>query len=126
MRQRMIEALTYPRIVLMSNLEDEACPHNLMFNASHESCKACGQGDECQWLNMNDEFSVLAQKPMDSLYASLEFCIDYVQARCTRSHHNVPRCACESCEWVRTARRLAMEYRHMKQPLRRSAQVGRY
>ena len=122
----MIEALTYPRMVLMANLEGEACPQNRMFNASHESCQACEQGKDCQWLNMNDEFSVLAQKPMDSLYESLEFCIDYMEAACSRSHHNVLRCACESCDWVRATRRLATEYRHMKQPLRRSAEVGHY
>lgn len=122
----MIEALTYPRIVLMANLEGEDCPQNLMFNASHQSCQACEQGDECQWLSINDEFSVLAHMPMASLHECLEFCIDYVQARCSRSHHNVLHCACESCEWVRMARRLEMEFRHMKQPRRRSAHAGYY
>ncbi len=124
MRQRIIEALTYPRMVLMSNLEGEECTQNRLFNASHESCQACEQGDECQWLNINDEFSVLVQKPMDSLYASLDFCIDYVEACCSNAHHNVPRCACESCDWVRRSRRLAMEYRNMKAALRRSAHSG--
>ena len=117
----MIEALTYPRMVLLANLESEACPQNRMFNASHESCQACEQGTDCQWLNINDEFSVLAQKPMDSLYESLEFCIDYMEAACSRSHHNVLRCVCESCDWVRTARRLAMEYRYSMESPRRSA-----
>ena len=121
MRQRIIEALTYPRMVLMANLEGEQCPQSLIFNLSHESCRLCEQGNECQWLNNNDGFSMLAQMPMDSLYESLEFCIDYVEACCTRLHHNVLRCACESCDWVRMARRLAMEYRNMKGSPRRSA-----
>jgi len=119
MRQRIIETLTYPRMVLLSNLHGETCPQNLLFNASHESCQVCDQGEECLWLNSNDEFSVLAHMPMDSLNECLEFCINYVATTGSCSHHNLVRCACESCEWVRTARRLAMEYRHTRQSPRR-------
>jgi hypothetical protein len=40
------------------------------------------------------------------------FSIDYVDTQCSRANHNVRRCACESCHWVRKARRLAREYRN--------------
>lgn len=114
MRQRIIEALTYPRIMLLANLKLEECPHQLFFDQADKKCRHCEQGQECHWLNINDEFSVLAQKPMDSLYESLQFCIDYVVAQCSEEGHNVKRCACESCQWAIGARRLASEYRNSR------------
>jgi hypothetical protein len=51
-------------------------------------------------------------KPMEALYESLLFSIDYVDTQCSRANHNVRRCACESCHWVRKARRLSREYRN--------------
>ena len=110
MRRRIIEALTYPRMLLMSNLDIDECPQNGYFNPEHASCQCCDQGEECHWLNCNDEFTVLATKPMKMLYESLIFSIDYVDAQSGRANHNVRRCACESCDWVRKARRLAWEF----------------
>lgn len=110
MRRRIIEELTYPRILLLANLDVEECPQNQSFNPAHDACQRCEQREECRWLNCNDEFSVLAQKPMEALFESLLFCIDYVDAQNSRENHNVRRCACESCTWVREASWLAREY----------------
>ena len=110
MRRRMIEALTYPRILLLVNLDLDDCPQNQYFNPAHKLCQHCEQREECRWLNCNDHFSVLARKPLEALYGSLMFCIDYVGAESARANHNVRWCACESCTWVREARRLAREY----------------
>lgn len=110
MRRLIIEALTYPRIVLLANLDGEECPQNRNFNPAHPSCQHCCQREECHWLSCNNEFSVLAEKPIKTLYESLLFSIDYVDMQCSCASHNVRRCACESCQWVREARRLAREY----------------
>ena len=115
MRRRIIEQLTYPRMLLLANLHTEECPQNRYFNPAHNACQHCEQGEECHWLNGNDEFSVLAQVPMEMLLESLSFCIDYVDAESTRAYHNVRRCTCESCAWVRRARRLSQEYRDSTQ-----------
>ncbi len=114
MRQRIIEMLTYPRIMLLANLDSEECPQHLFFNHAHEACRMCEQGEECHWLNVNDHISVLAKKPLNSLYESLLFCIDYIDAQCRYMSHNARWCACESCDWVRGARRLASDYRQMR------------
>ncbi|MCH8059752.1 MAG: hypothetical protein IIA11_04750 [Proteobacteria bacterium] len=110
MRRRIIEELTYPRMMLLANLAVEECPQNRYFNPARSACQNCEQGEECHWLNCNDDFSVLARMPMKALLESILFCIDYVDAESTRANHNVKRCACESCAWVRKARRLAREY----------------
>ncbi len=114
MRRRIIEALTYPRMMLLTNLDGEQCPEQLYFNPAHERCQNCEQGVECHWLSVTDEFRVLAQEPMGSLYESLQFCIDFVDAQCTGARHNVRRCPCESCHWVRSARQLESDYRHKR------------
>ncbi len=74
------------------------------------------RGEECHRLNCDDEFTTVSQKPMETLYESLLFCIDYVDAHCTHAGHNVRRCACESCHWVRSARRVASDYRYVRRP----------
>jgi hypothetical protein len=114
MRQRILKALTYPRILVMSNLDGEECLQNLNFNPEQEACQRCEQGEACHWLNCNDELTVVSKKPMATLYESLLFCIDYVDAHCTHASHNVRRCACESCHWVRSAHRIASDYRYVR------------
>jgi hypothetical protein len=96
---------------MLSNMDVDECPQNNYYNPAHPACRYCDQDEECHWLNSNDEFSVLATKPMHILYESLLFSIEYVDARSSRAKHNVRRCACESCHWVRKARRLAWECR---------------
>jgi hypothetical protein len=113
MRQRIIEALTYPRMMLLANLEREQCPHNLQFDPLDQKCQLCEQGDECHWLTSNDEFSVLANKPLPQLLESLAFCIIYVDAACAHANHNTRYCACDSCQWVKSARRLVAQYRNI-------------
>ena len=124
MRRRIIEALAYPRIMLLANLDGDECSEQLSFNPAGEGCRTCENGTECRWLNINDEFKVLAHAPMSSLYESLQFCIDYVDAQCTRQNHNARRCPCESCRWLRGARQLESDYRHKSRSRRR--QISTY
>lgn len=112
MRRQIIETLAYPCTLVVANLDLDECPQNRYFNPVHPSCRTCSQGEECRWLNSNSEFTVLAEKPMEALYDALLFSIDYVDSLCSRADHNVRRCPCESCEWVRAARRLARQYGH--------------
>ena len=111
MRRRIIEAITHPRMLLLHSLDLEDCEQHGYYNPVFPSCRNCEQREVCCWLNRNDEFSVLAARPLDQLFLSLQYCIDYVTARCSYEDHNVSRCACESCMWVRDAQRLAWEYR---------------
>jgi hypothetical protein len=110
LRQRIIEALTYPRMLMTGHLGEQDCPLNLYFDDEHESCRYCDNGEQCHWLNRNDEFSMLARKPMDALIRTFEFSVDYVDAHVTQNHHNARRCACESCTWLRDARHLVREF----------------
>jgi hypothetical protein len=109
LRQRIIEALTYPRMLMTGHLADRDCPLNFYFDDQHESCRFCDTGEQCHWLNRNDEFSMLAKKPLDALIRTFEFSVDYVDAHVTRNNPNPRRCACDSCTWLRDARHLVRE-----------------
>ncbi len=111
MRRKIIEALTYPRMLMISRMDLQNCPMNLYFNAGNEICSSCDQDDECRWLNTNDEFTVLAEEPIEVLFEAFSFSIDYVDAHVTHRGHNFRRCTCESCCWVRDARHLARKYK---------------
>ena len=109
-RQRIIEALTYPRMLMTGQLDDQDCPLNFYYDHDHDSCRFCDRGEQCHWLNRNDEFSMLAKKPMDALIRTFEFSVDFIDAHVTRNNHNPRRCACASCMWLRDARHLVKEF----------------
>jgi hypothetical protein len=111
MRRKIIEAMTYPRMLMMSRMDLRDCPMNRYFNAEEEICRSCNQDKECRWLNSNDEFSVLAEQPMEVLFEAFSFSIDYVDAHVSRTGHNSRRCTCDSCCWVKNARHLARQYK---------------
>lgn len=108
-RRKMIETLAYPSMFVLSSL-DGGCLQHRYFNPRNPACQNCEAGEECHWLAGNSDVTVLAEKPMEQLYDALAFGIEYLDSQCSRAGHNVRRCACESCEWVRAARRLAREY----------------
>jgi hypothetical protein len=122
MRQEFIEAMTYPRMLMTSHIDASDCPMNRYYNAEHESCQLCEQGEECHWLNRNDEFSVLMEQPMEALVATFEISVDYVDAYLTRENHSSRRCACDSCCWLRDARRLIRQYQNKQ--ARAASRVG--
>lgn len=111
MRRRIIEALTYPRMLMMSRMDLQDCPMNLYFSADQHICRICEQGVECSWLNSNDEFSVLAEQPIEILFEAFIFSIDFVDAHISRDGHNFRHCACETCSWAKDARHLVRRYK---------------
>ena len=111
MRTRFIEALTYPRMLMTSTIDIDNCPMHGYFDKTLDACLVCDKGVECLWLNNHDEFSVLARKPIETLFEAFTFSIDYVDAYVTRDKHNPRRCACETCHWLREARHLVREYK---------------
>jgi len=112
MRQKFIEAMTYPRMLMSAHVDANDCPMHHYFNPGHDACQLCKQGEECHWLNRNDEFSVLMQQPIATLVATFEFSVDYVDAYLSRENHSLRFCACDSCTWLRDARRLIKQYQN--------------
>ena len=111
MRRTIIESLTYPRMVMLSQMDAENCPLHLYFDPAYPICRSCEHSGECQWLTDHDEFQALTEKPIQYLYEAMLFSIDYVESHSSLDRHNIRRCACESCTWLRDAKYLTHQIR---------------
>lgn len=111
MRRQIIEALTYPRMLMISRMDLEDCPMHRYFSADQQVCQTCNQGAECNWLNSNEEFSVLIEQPIEALFEAFVFSIDYVDAHISRDGHNFKHCTCETCTWAKDASYLVRRYK---------------
>lgn len=106
MRRHLIEALTFPRLVMLEQMDSGSCPLYLYYDPSYPACMICRKARECRWLRENDTFHLLAHQPLEHLHQAVRFCIDYMNAKTSADGHNARRCACESCSWLRNAVRL--------------------
>lgn len=90
-------------------MELNECPHYGHYHAADQGCEECLYGAECQWLCTSDECSALAVKELEHLMASLEFAIHYLHTHPTGGGHNRKTCRCDTCSWLRQAKRLIWE-----------------
>ena len=111
MRKKIIEALAKSRVLVRDQVEWHDCIHAGHYSGQDTECQFCNFEFECQWLSRNDEFVVLEHKATKTLVDSLEFAETYVDAIITRRAHDRRTCQCESCCWLRHARRLLEQIR---------------
>lgn len=95
---------------MISRMDVDKCPHNRYFADEDRICQNCTQAQECLWLNSIDDFSMLAEQPINQLFEAFSFSVDYVDSHVAREKHNCRRCICETCTWVRDARHLSRQY----------------
>ena len=55
MRQQLIEALTYPRLLIKKLIEEHNYQHNNMFEATGERCHHCTD-ENCGWETCFQDF----------------------------------------------------------------------
>jgi len=110
MRRRMIEALTYPRLLVERIIEERDCPHDGEFEGTSELCHQCEVNRDCHWVSCLNKFSDFADKPAHTINASLRYGIKLVESMHDQLHHDESLCACEPCAWVRDAQRLVEEF----------------
>lgn len=110
MRRRLIEALTYPRLLVLENMTFGDCPQDGQFEPSCDRCRNCGLGQECHWLSCLNNFDDLAHKPIHTLHASLLYSINLIDGHNQKKQHDSDVCTCESCSWIRDAQELSREF----------------
>ena len=110
MRRRLIEALTYPRLLVLKIIEDRDCPHDSLFEALDERCFQCELNKECHWVRCLDDFADFDDKPDYTVNASLRYGIRLVESLHDKLQHDETLCTCEPCSWVRDAQRLTEEF----------------
>lgn len=118
MRQQLIEAITYPRLLVLKIIEDRDCPHDSLFDALDERCFNCELNKECHWVRCLDDFADFEGKPDYTINASLRYGIRLVETLHKKSQHDDPACTCERCSWVREAKRLTEEFEQSLAPNR--------
>ncbi len=116
MRRKLLEALTYPRLLILEDIGLEGCPYDSLFDPSCDRCHRCELRQECHWLACINDFADFASKPSYTMHASLQYSINLIEARSERLQHDSETCTCESCTWSRDAQQLTREFEADRQP----------
>ena len=110
MRKEMLEALGFPRMLILRFIDERDCPHRNLFEATSERCSGCDINRECHWVSCLNEFSDFEDKPMHTLNASLRYGVKLVESHFDERLHRDTACDCEHCDWVRHAHRLIEQF----------------
>jgi hypothetical protein len=110
MRRQLIEAITYPRLLVLKIIEDRDCPHDSLFEALDERCFRCELNKECHWVRCLDDFADFEDKPDYTINASLRYGIRLVETLHQKYEHDQTVCPCEACSWIRDAKRLTEKF----------------
>ncbi len=102
----MIEALSYPRLLVRRSIDRQDCPHASLFEATSDRCCNCDINRECHWVTCLDEFADFSGKPTYLINASLRYGVRLVETFHSELQHAESHCRCEACSWVRDAQRL--------------------
>jgi hypothetical protein len=120
MRRQLIEALSYPKLLIQEIIREQDCPHDSLFEATDDRCHHCDIGRECHWVNCLEDFDNFEGKATHTVNASLRYGIKLVGQlkREMRDHESM--CNCEACTWVRDAQSLteAFDVRFLVNPYR--------
>ena len=112
MREKLVEALLYPRLMVMKLIEDGNFPHESLFAATGERCHHCDLTGECGWVTCLQDFMLLNEKTAENLSASLREGIKLVESLHNKLRHDETTCTCETCIWIRNAEHLTEECEH--------------
>lgn len=106
MRREMIEALDYPRNLILTLIEERECPCRDRFEAGNEFCCKCDLNRECHWVTFLNDYSDFDGKPTYTINASLRYGVRLVEELSEGLQHDLATCSCEACSWLRDARKL--------------------
>jgi len=109
MRRELIEALIYPRLLVMRLIEEGNFTHASLLEATGERCSHCEPGGDCGWLTCLQDFREFDTKTTETLSASLREGIKLVESLQSELHHDETTCTCETCSWIRQAEHLTEE-----------------
>lgn len=112
MRQQIIEALTFPKILVRQLIEGGNFEHKNLFEATGERCQHCDPDGGCGWENCLQDFRNFDEETTESLSASLREGIKLVESLHRKLRHDETTCTCETCNWIRNAEHLTEECEH--------------
>lgn len=110
MRLFLIEALAYPRSMMLRLVDEQNCPRAELFDAESEICRHCPINGECHWAAWLSEQPNLDDKPTHTLNASLRHGLKLIKSRRGESQHEPDGCRCDECNWIRSAEALVAAF----------------
>jgi len=116
MRRQLIEALTYPRLLILKLIDSQDCPYDSLFDVARIRCQRCDMGQECHWASCLNDFEDLRSKPTRTLNASLRYGVKLVESLHGELRHDATVCTCEACAWIRDSQRLIEEFERRLAP----------
>ncbi len=112
MRRQLIEALTFPGILVRQLIEGGNYPHKSFFEATGERCHTCDGSGDCGWDKCLEDFVHRDDKSDEELADSLREGVKLVEALHSELRHDETTCTCETCSWIRNAEHLTEEFEH--------------
>jgi len=109
LKESLLSALVFPRHLVREQVDLRDCKFNGHY-IGNIGCKLCNSAMACEWLTQHDEFSNLAQKPIEDIAAALDFAMHFVEVLVTESEHECAVCTCEACDWLRGARQAIAQF----------------
>ncbi len=109
MRRELIEALIYPRLLVVKLIEEGNFTHASLHEATGERCNHCNPDGDCGWSTCLQDFRKFDAKTTETLSASLREGIKLVESLHSELHHDETTCTCETCSWIRQAEHLTEE-----------------
>jgi hypothetical protein len=101
MRRQLIEALSFPGLLVKQLIEGGNYPHKNLY----------GSGN-CNWDHCLEDFTHRDQKSLEELGESLREGIKLVESLHSHLRHDETTCTCETCSWIRNAEHLTEEIEH--------------
>lgn len=106
MRRQLIEALSYPKLLVLKIIDERDCPHDNLFEATDARCHHCDLSRDCHWVSCLNEFADFEGKATHTINASLRHGINLVETMHSELRHDETTCKCEACIWIRDAQSL--------------------
>lgn len=100
-RDRIIEALSYPRSLMEKEIKRRDCPEHHRFNEHSDDCNDCLYILECQSYADRLSETSLKQISEPQLRKLLQLGLEYVAYQTGRMDHETDSCTCDLCRWVR-------------------------
>ena len=112
MRRQLIEALSFPGLLVKQLIEGGNYPHKNLYEATGERCNHCDGSGNCNWDHCLEDFTHRDQKSLEELGESLREGIKLVESLHRHLRHDETTCTCETCSWIRNAEHLTEEIEH--------------
>lgn len=112
MRRQIIEALSYPGLLVRQLIDEGNYSHKSFYAATGQRCHACDGTGDCSWDKCLGDFTHRDDKTDAELADSLREGIRLVEALHSELRHDETTCRCETCSWIRNAEHLTEESEH--------------